>query len=109
MFRNLHKTFGILVRFESSFIPKRVLVVTKISRYQIEKFFSPDLNEDEFKKRLLQRDINYDAVLAGHNRNKATESRTIETLLNLNICYRIRNRFVFTCIQKKISNSLYII
>lgn len=90
--QDTNKILRLSIRLESSFVPKRVLVVTKVSRYQIEKLQNPDLNENQLKDKLLSSGTNYDAILAGHNRNKATEWRTVEALENLNITYRVRNR-----------------
>ncbi|XP_008206935.1 NAD kinase 2, mitochondrial [Nasonia vitripennis] len=90
--QNTNKILHLSARLESSFVPKRVLVLTKVSRYQIEKLQNPELSENQLKDKLLSRGTNYDAILAGHNRNKATESRTVEALKNLNITYRVKDR-----------------
>ncbi|XP_011501082.1 PREDICTED: NAD kinase 2, mitochondrial [Ceratosolen solmsi marchali] len=75
------------------FVPERVLVLTKISRYQIEKQVSPHLNEDRLKSRLIAIGADYDAILSGHLRNKDTLMRTLEALQRLNIECRIRDRY----------------
>ncbi|XP_058795973.1 NAD kinase 2, mitochondrial [Phymastichus coffea] len=90
--RNSSKLLQIHKCFESSFIPQRVLILTKISRYQIERQANPSLSEDQFKQGLLTRGTNYDAIFAGHQRNKATELRTIQALKKQNIDFRIRDR-----------------
>ncbi|KAJ8687196.1 hypothetical protein QAD02_022990 [Eretmocerus hayati] len=90
--QNLTGTAKVFVRFETSLVPSRVLVLTKISRYQIEKFANPDLDEAEFKSKLLTKGVNYDAILATHLRNKSTKSRIIKTLEKLNITYQVKDR-----------------
>ncbi|XP_014235737.1 NAD kinase 2, mitochondrial isoform X1 [Trichogramma pretiosum] len=80
-------------RCEASFVPQRVLVLTKVSRYMIEKLHNPNLSEEELKRKLIERDINFDAILGGHNRNEATAKKTIDTLKSLNIDFRVKSRY----------------
>ena len=83
---------GSLVRCKSSFVPKRVLILAKISRYQLEKLANPKLNEAQLKDKLIASGNNYEAIFAGYQRHKATKAKTIEALEHLNIAYRVRNR-----------------
>ena len=76
----------------TSFVPKRVLVLTKISRYQFEKMREPDLDESLLRLKLKERGSDYEAMLTSHYRNKAAELRTTEVLQNLNIEYKIMDR-----------------
>ncbi|XP_051176864.1 NAD kinase 2, mitochondrial isoform X1 [Leptopilina boulardi] len=85
-------SFKIFSRKESSFVPKRVLVLTKISRYQFEKMREPDLDESLLRLKLKERGSDYEAMLTSHYRNKAAELRTTEVLRNLNIEYKIMDR-----------------
>lgn len=87
------KSAQLFVRERSEFVPKRVLVLTKISRYQIEKIREPSLDESLLKKRLLERGSNYDAILSTHHKNKLAEQQTIEVLKKNNIEFKIIDRF----------------
>ncbi|XP_014217699.1 NAD kinase 2, mitochondrial isoform X2 [Copidosoma floridanum] len=78
---------------ESSFVPKRVLIFKKISRYQIEKNSNPQLNESELKHKLVSGGANYDAIKAVHYRTKETELRVVKALADLDISFKIRNRY----------------
>ena len=76
----------------SSFVPKKVLILTKVSRYQVERNAHPLLKEDQLKDKMISEGTNYDLILEGHNRNKDTEKRTAAVLKRFNIEYRIRDR-----------------
>ncbi|XP_034939622.1 NAD kinase 2, mitochondrial isoform X2 [Chelonus insularis] len=79
-------------RRESSFIPQRILIVSKVSQLQFERLREPDLDEVQFKSRLIRRGSDYDTMLANHEKNKAVEIQLIDTLKNINIDYKITNR-----------------
>lgn len=76
----------------TSFLPKRVLIVTKVSRFKFERLREPDIDESLFKIRLLERGSNYDSMLANHEKNKIVERKLVDTLEKRNIEYKITNR-----------------
>lgn len=80
------------LRNESSFVPKRVLIVGKLSRYYFEKLREPDLTEEQLKRKLLERGSDYEDMLASHIATKNVEEQVIEVLKRMNIEYRIINR-----------------
>ncbi|XP_057334344.1 NAD kinase 2, mitochondrial [Microplitis mediator] len=83
-----------IMRHQStSFLPKRVLIVTKVSRFKFERLREPDIDESLFKLRLLQRGSNYDSMLANHEKNKIVERKLVDTLEKNQIEYKITNRF----------------
>ncbi|XP_063978221.1 NAD kinase 2, mitochondrial [Diachasmimorpha longicaudata] len=82
----------VVIRNHASFIPKRVLIVSKVSRYQFERIREGDISDDEFKKRVLERGTNYDKMLAGHRKNKRVEKQVIDTLNRNKIDYKVTNR-----------------
>ncbi|XP_012262297.2 NAD kinase 2, mitochondrial isoform X2 [Athalia rosae] len=84
----------ILSRNESRFVPKRVLVLSKVSRYYYEKLWGPDLNESQLRRRLMDRGSDYDALLASHQNDKEKELATTNILKDLNIEYKVMNRSV---------------
>ncbi|XP_024946702.1 NAD kinase 2, mitochondrial isoform X2 [Cephus cinctus] len=89
---NAYKNLQVFRRCESSFVPKRVVILAKISRYYFEKLREPNLKESELKQKLIDRGSNYDAMLASHYANKTAENQTVEILRKMNIEYRIMNR-----------------
>lgn len=80
------------MRLESSFMPKHILVLTKISKYQHLRLENPDLSEDQFKEKLLALSIDYNATLSSHQQHKETQSKLIKLLQNLNIEFRIQDK-----------------
>ncbi|KAG7201642.1 hypothetical protein KM043_004374 [Ampulex compressa] len=82
----------IFARNESSFVPKRVLIVAKLSRYQFEKLREPDIDEAQLKLRLLDRGSDYDAMLASHLATKDVENQVTQILRKMNVEYRIVDR-----------------
>ncbi|KAH0534241.1 NAD kinase 2, mitochondrial [Cotesia glomerata] len=77
----------------SSLVPERVLIVSKVSRFQFERSQEPDIDDREFKSRLLDRGANYDSMLASHEKNKIVERKLVDTLKKNNINYQITDRF----------------
>lgn len=80
------------IRKESNFIPKHVLIVSKVSRFEFEHLREPNLNERQLKLRILERGSDYDEMLMNHEKNKAVEIQVINTLKRLNIDYKVTNR-----------------
>ncbi|KOC68376.1 NAD kinase domain-containing protein 1, partial [Habropoda laboriosa] len=89
---NVYNNLGLFLRNESSFVPKRVLIVAKLSRYHFEKLREPNLNEDQLKLKLRERGSDYEAMLASHMSTKAVKSQVTEVLKKMNIEYKIINR-----------------
>lgn len=87
-----HKNLRIFTRNESSFVPRKVLIVTKLSRYHFEKMQKPELNENQLKLRLMERGYDYNAMIASHMATKAVESQVTEVLRQMNVKYKIVNR-----------------
>lgn len=77
--------FKQFIRNASSFVPKRVLIVSKLTRYNFERLREPGLNEEEFKNKLLRRGSNYESMLSCHHSTKNVESEVVKVLNKLNI------------------------
>ncbi|KZC10879.1 NAD kinase domain-containing protein 1, partial [Dufourea novaeangliae] len=90
--QNVHGGLRQFLRNESSFVPKRVLIVSKLSRYYFEKLREPNLSEAEFKKKLLERGSDYETMLGSHMETKTVQDQVIEVLKKMNIEYRLINR-----------------
>ncbi|XP_011140774.1 NAD kinase 2, mitochondrial [Harpegnathos saltator] len=82
----------VFTRSESSFVPRKVLIVTKLSRYYFEKMRKSELNENQLKLRLLESGYDYNAMLASHTATKAVECQVTEILRQMNVEYKIVNR-----------------
>jgi len=89
-FYSTHITGDFLIN--GSFVPKRVLILSKLSRYEYEKIQKPKLSETELKTALTERGSNYDDLLAMHLINKKVQDTVTKTLNNLKIEYKIINR-----------------
>ncbi|XP_035743987.1 NAD kinase 2, mitochondrial-like [Vespa mandarinia] len=86
------KTLGIFLRNASSFVPKRVLIVAKLTRYHFEKLREPNLNEEEFKNKLLERGSDYDLLFDTYRATKDIENEVAKVLNKFNIEYKKVNR-----------------
>ncbi|XP_011874939.1 PREDICTED: NAD kinase 2, mitochondrial [Vollenhovia emeryi] len=95
----VHRSLRLLFRNESSFVPKKVLIVAKLSRYHFERLREPELNETQLKRKLLERDSDYNAILASHLATKAVEAQVAQLLRKLNMEYKIIDR---TCLDESL-------
>ncbi|EZA56110.1 hypothetical protein DMN91_010211 [Ooceraea biroi] len=86
------KDLRTFVRNESSFVPQRVLVVAKLSRYHFERLREPELNEAQLRAKLIERGSDYEIMLASHLATKAVEEQVTQVLRKMNVQYRIINR-----------------
>ncbi|KAL6266728.1 hypothetical protein P5V15_003564 [Pogonomyrmex californicus] len=89
---NLNRNLRFFFRNESSFVPKKILIVAKLSRYHFEKLMEPELDEAQLKLKLLERGSDYDAMLASHLATKAVENQVTQILQKMNVEYRIIDR-----------------
>ncbi|XP_024877850.1 NAD kinase 2, mitochondrial [Temnothorax curvispinosus] len=89
---NVHRSLRFFIRNESSFVPKKVLIVAKLSRYHFERLREPGLNETQLKMKLIERGSDYDTMLASHLATKAVEDQIIQILRKMNVEYRIIDR-----------------
>lgn len=70
----------------------KVLVVTKLTRYQYEKNRHRNLTEAELHKELLKRGANLESLLHYHHLHKNFEDRVISSLRDLGIEVKITNK-----------------
>lgn len=89
---SVYNNLRLFLRNESSFVPKRVLIVAKLSRYHFEKLREPNLNDEQLKLKLLERGSDYDTMIASHMATKHVKNQVIEVLKKMNIEYKIINR-----------------
>ncbi|XP_054005898.1 NAD kinase 2, mitochondrial isoform X1 [Hylaeus anthracinus] len=89
---NVCTSLQLFLRNESTFVPKRVLIVAKLSRYYFEKLREPDLTEEQLKLKLLERGSDYEAMLASHIATKNVQHQVINELRKMNIEYKIINK-----------------
>lgn len=83
-----------MLRNESSFVPKRILIVVKLSRYYFEKIREPKLNEEQFKQKLKERGSDYDSMMISHLATEKVKKQVTEVLKKLNIEYKLINRYI---------------
>lgn len=89
---NVHGSLRFLFRNESSFVPKKILIMTKLSRYQFERLREPELNEAQLKMKLIERGSDYDNMLASHLTTEVVRDQLIQILRKMNVEYRIIDR-----------------
>ena len=75
------------------FDPKRVLILTKLSRYEFEKLRHANLNEKQLEETLRKRGSDYKLLLYHHTLHKSCEFDVVRTLKEHNIETKIVNRF----------------
>ncbi|XP_011058788.1 PREDICTED: NAD kinase 2, mitochondrial [Acromyrmex echinatior] len=89
---HVQRSLRIFFRNESSFVPKKILIVAKLSRYHFERLQEPDLSEAQLKMKLIERGSDYDNMFASHLANKAIENQVIHLLEKMNVEYKIVDR-----------------
>ncbi|XP_017890727.1 NAD kinase 2, mitochondrial isoform X1 [Ceratina calcarata] len=89
---NVCNNLRLFLRNESSFVPKRVLIVSKLSRYHFEKMREPEMTDEQLRVKLEQRGSDYDMIWASHVSNENVKYQVTEVLRKLNIEYKIINR-----------------
>lgn len=73
-------------------MPKKILIVAKLSRYDFERLREPELNETQLKLKLIERGSDYDTMLASHLATKAVENQVTQILRKMNVEYRVIDR-----------------
>ncbi|XP_018403344.1 PREDICTED: NAD kinase 2, mitochondrial [Cyphomyrmex costatus] len=89
---HIHRSLRSFFRNESSFVPKKVLIVAKLSRYHFERLREPELSEIQLKMKLLERGSDYDTMLASHLATKAVKNQVTHLLQKMNVEYKIVDR-----------------
>ena len=77
----------------STFLPRKVLVLTKLSRYEFEKLRHADLNERQLEETLRKRGSDYNNILYHHTLHKNCEAMVVRMLAEHNIETKVVNRF----------------
>ncbi|XP_043288662.1 NAD kinase 2, mitochondrial isoform X2 [Venturia canescens] len=88
----IFKEFGMSIQKESSFVPKKVLVLAKVSRFDFERLREPKLNDKQIETKLLERGSDCKAMLESHRKNKDVVNQAVKTLETLNIEYKLTDR-----------------
>lgn len=73
-------------------MPKRVLVLAKVSRYSFERLRQPELSESQLQKKLIERGTDYEAMYHGHLSNDKVIKQVVEALRQANIEHRLMDR-----------------
>ncbi|XP_071448465.1 NAD kinase 2, mitochondrial isoform X1 [Hetaerina americana] len=79
-----------------SFPLKRALIVSKLSRYEFERYRHPDLSEVELERVLRRRGSDYDMLLYHHQLHKECEDIVAAALRDAGAETRVVNRFDYT-------------
>lgn len=78
------------------FHPKKALVLSKVSRYEFEKYRHKTKSDLELERLLLKRGSNFQALKKHHDIHKKTESQLIRALEEKGIETKICQRFEYT-------------
>uniref|UniRef100_A0A6A7FUK4 NAD kinase 2, mitochondrial n=1 Tax=Hirondellea gigas TaxID=1518452 RepID=A0A6A7FUK4_9CRUS len=78
------------------FNPKKILILTKISRYEFERLMNQQLTEDELKQSLQSRGSDYNMLLHFHNLHKKVEASVSNAFEDAGITTRVVNRLDYT-------------
>jgi NAD+ kinase len=71
---------------------KKVLVVTKLTRYEFEQIRHPDLNNTELEEKIRCRGTDFDALMHYHNLHKTTEKKVVDCFRKLDVEVKVVNR-----------------
>jgi NAD+ kinase len=71
---------------------RKVLIVTKITRYEFEKIRRPDLSDQQLEEKLRNRGTDFDALMHYHNLHKKTEQNVIKCFSDLGVEVKVVNR-----------------
>lgn len=70
----------------------KVLVISKLSRYEFEKRKHKNLNDCELKQLLKNRGTDFDKLINFHDAHKMYEENVVSTLKNMGIDVEVVNR-----------------
>lgn len=71
---------------------KKVLIVTKITRYEFEKIRRPDLSDEALEEKIRNRGTDFDALMHYHHLHKKTEHKVVKCFSDLGVEVKIVNR-----------------
>lgn len=71
---------------------KKVLIVTKLTRYEFEQLRHPDLNEQQLEEKIKYRGTDFDALMYYHNLHKKVEQKVVDSFSQLGVEVKVVNR-----------------
>ncbi|KAF2367281.1 NAD kinase [Trinorchestia longiramus] len=77
------------------FNPKKILILTKLSRYDFERRLHPKLTEEELKSSLYARGSDYYMLLHYHNVHKSVEQAVVQAFDEAGIETKVVNRLQY--------------
>jgi len=80
----------------AEFNPKKVLILTKLSRLEFEKLRHKDISDRELERVLKKRGSDYNTLLYHHYIHKGCESRVEQAFQTFGVETRLVNRFNYT-------------
>ncbi|XP_017839331.1 NAD kinase 2, mitochondrial isoform X2 [Drosophila busckii] len=79
----------------ANFKLKRALVVTKLSRYELEQLRHPELSREQLEQKLRDRGTDVEMVLYLHNLHKDFERRVVQSFQNVGCEVKLSSRLEF--------------
>lgn len=80
---------------EHDFKLSRAMIVTKLSRLELEQHRRPDLNAVQLEKFIRDRGTDYDSLLYHHHIHKNFQARVADCFSEAGIAVRVSNRYAF--------------
>lgn len=71
---------------------KKVLIVTKLTRFEFEKMQHTDLNDVELEEKIKYRGTDFDALMYYHNLHKSVERKVVDCFRDLGVEVKVVNR-----------------
>lgn len=84
-------------RYVVSAVPLRIenaLILSKMTRYEVEKHCNPDLSESQLEKLVRSRGSDFDSLLEHHLRHKDYEKYVLDTFKEKRIKTKLLTRYV---------------
>lgn len=82
---------------------EKVLVVSKLSRYEYERKKHKHLNDNEFVRELTSRGTDFDRLIHFHKLHKQFETNVVDTFTNMGINVQVVNRYYYCLVSKKLN------
>ena len=75
---------------------KKVLIVTKLTRYEFEKLRHPNLDDGQLEEAIKYRGTDYDALMYYHNLHKTVERKVVDSFSQMGVEVKVVNRITIT-------------
>ncbi|CAG9800669.1 unnamed protein product [Chironomus riparius] len=71
---------------------KKVLIVTKLTRYEFEMLRHPNLDKNQLEEKVKNRGTDYDSLMYYHNLHKTVERKVVDSFTQMGVEVKVVNR-----------------